>query len=143
VLLVRRDLDVVRADGRLVLVRVVEALDVVQVADVERCDVVGGCQGQVDEAAVLGDVGAGDECVSGLWSRGSVLGGVLLDGDGVTGLGAEVIQELSDTGLAVGVLALGVDDPDLTQVNSRSKSSALRVAGNVLDVLDTAALQSC
>ncbi len=34
VALVGRDLDVVRADGRLVLVRVVEALDVVQVADV-------------------------------------------------------------------------------------------------------------
>jgi hypothetical protein len=70
VLLVGRDLDVVRADGRLVLVRVVETLDVVQVADVEGCDVVGCCEGQVDEAAVLGDVGARDEGVSGLWSGG-------------------------------------------------------------------------
>jgi len=59
VLLVGRDLDVVRADGRLVLVGVVETLDVVQVADVEGGNVVGGGEGQVDEAAVLGDVGAG------------------------------------------------------------------------------------
>jgi hypothetical protein len=58
VALVRRDLDVVRADGRLDLVWVVEPLDVVEVADVEGCDVVGGREGQVDEAAVLGDVGA-------------------------------------------------------------------------------------
>lgn len=42
--LVGRDLDVVRADGRLDLVRVVEALDVVEVRDVKGRDVVGGCQ---------------------------------------------------------------------------------------------------
>lgn len=43
VLLVGGYLDVVRADGGLVLVRVVEALDVVEVADVQGGDVVGGC----------------------------------------------------------------------------------------------------
>lgn len=58
VLLVGGDLDVVRADGGLVLVGVIEALDVVEVADVEGGDVVGGRQGEVDVFAVLGDVGA-------------------------------------------------------------------------------------
>ena len=45
VLAVRADLDVVRADDALVRVRVVQALDVVEVGDVERGDVVGGCEG--------------------------------------------------------------------------------------------------
>jgi hypothetical protein len=58
VALVGADLDVVRADGRLDLIGVVETLDVVQVADVEGGDVVGSGQGKVDEASVLGDVGA-------------------------------------------------------------------------------------
>ena len=58
VLLVGGNLDVVRADGRLVLVGVVQTLDVLQVADVEGGDVVGGRQGEVGEAAVLRKVGA-------------------------------------------------------------------------------------
>ena len=58
VLLVGCDLDVVGADGGLLLIRVVEPLDVVQVADVESRDVVGSSQREVEEAAVLGDVGA-------------------------------------------------------------------------------------
>lgn len=58
VLLVRGELDVVRAEGGLFLVWVVEALDGVEVGDVEGGDVVGGCEGEVGEAAVLGDVGA-------------------------------------------------------------------------------------
>lgn len=64
----------------------------------------------------------------------------LLDSDGVTGLRAEVVQELSDTGLAVLVLALGVDDPDLAEVNGGGESSAFLVAGDELDVLDTTSL---
>lgn len=43
VFLVGRDFDVVRAEGGLVGVRVVEALDVVEVGDVEGGDVVGCC----------------------------------------------------------------------------------------------------
>lgn len=42
VLLVRSNLDVVRTNGRLVLIGVVKALDVVQVRDIEGSDVVGG-----------------------------------------------------------------------------------------------------
>ena len=45
-LLVGRDFDVVRTDGWLILVGIVEALHVVEIADVERCDVV--CGGQSD-----------------------------------------------------------------------------------------------
>lgn len=41
-LLVRSDLDVVRANGGLVLIGVVKTLDVVQVGDIEGSDVVGG-----------------------------------------------------------------------------------------------------
>lgn len=44
VLLVRSDFDVMRANGRLSLVRVVEALRVAQVRDVECGDVVGRCE---------------------------------------------------------------------------------------------------
>ena len=42
VLLVRSDLDVVRTNGRLVLIGVVKTLDVVQVGNIEGSDVVGG-----------------------------------------------------------------------------------------------------
>lgn len=71
-------------------------------------------------------------------SRGG--GGGLLDGGGVTGLGAEVEQQLGDTGLAVGALALGVDNPDLTEVDGCRESSTFGVAGDELYVLDAAAL---
>lgn len=43
VLLVRSDFDVMRANGRLILVRVVEALGAIQVRDVECGDVVARC----------------------------------------------------------------------------------------------------
>lgn len=69
VLLVGGDLDVVRANGRLVLVGVVQALDVVQVADVEGGDVVGGRQGEVGEAAILRKIGALRGSVVGFWWR--------------------------------------------------------------------------
>lgn len=45
VLLVGSDFDIVRANGRLVSVRVVKALDVVEVGDIECGDVVSGGQG--------------------------------------------------------------------------------------------------
>jgi hypothetical protein len=63
VLLVGSHLDVVGTDAGLVLIGVVETLDVVEVADVEGCDVVGGGEGQVDELTVLGDVRAGERKV--------------------------------------------------------------------------------
>lgn len=57
-LLIRRDLDIVRPHGWLVLVRVIQALHVAQVGDVQRGNVVGRGEGEIDEATVLADVGA-------------------------------------------------------------------------------------
>ena len=48
-LLVWSDFNVVRTDRWLVLVRVVEALHVVEVADIERCDVVGSGQSDCEK----------------------------------------------------------------------------------------------
>lgn len=84
-------------DG-LLLIRVIETLHVVEVRDVERSDVVAKRDREVGVLAVVGDVG--------------------VDGDGVLGLFAEVVEELSDTGLAIGTSSEGVDDPDLTGFNS-------------------------
>jgi hypothetical protein len=72
--------------------------------------------------------------LEGIW------GGNLLDGDGVTSLGAQVKQQLGNARLALGVLALRVDDPDLAEVDGSSESSAFGVARDVLDILDTATL---
>lgn len=44
-LLVWRDFDVMGADGRLFLIRVIESLDIVQVANIQRRNVIGGGQG--------------------------------------------------------------------------------------------------
>lgn len=140
--LVGSDLDVVRADGRLVLVGVVQTLDVLQVADVEGGNVVGGRQGEVGEAAILRNVGAlRGSVVGSLWRGGLGDGqGGLLDGRGVAGLGAQVEQQLGDTLLAVSVLAQGVDDPDLAEMDSSGEGRTFGVAGDELDVLDAAAL---
>ena len=67
VLLVGSDLDVVGTDGGLVLIGVVQTLDVRQVADVESGNVVGGGEGEVEEAAVLGDIRAGGLSVLKHW----------------------------------------------------------------------------
>jgi hypothetical protein len=60
VLLVRRDLDIVRPNCGLVLIWIIKTFDVVQVADVQRGNVVCCGKGGVEEAAVLADVGAVD-----------------------------------------------------------------------------------
>jgi hypothetical protein len=61
VFLVRRDLNVVRADCGLGHRRVIETPDVVEIMDVEGGDVVGGRECEVCEFPVLGDVGTGWE----------------------------------------------------------------------------------
>lgn len=116
-LLVGGDLEVVGTDGGLDGVGVIETLDVVKVGDVEGSDVVGGGQGEVGEAAVLGEIG--------------------VDGNGVTGLLSEVVEELNGTLLAVLVGAEGVDDPDLSKVDGGGNGSRLLVSGDELDILDT------
>lgn len=72
--MIRGELKIVRTDSRLVLIRVIKTLDVVQVADVQSSDVIGKSQGKVCEAAVLRNVGAVDElgtriCDTGARSR--------------------------------------------------------------------------
>ena len=57
-LLVGSDLDVVRTDGGLVLIGVIQTLNVRQVADVKSGNVVGSGEGEVEEATVLGDIRA-------------------------------------------------------------------------------------
>ena len=81
VLLVGRDLEVVRSDDALVLVRVVETLDVVEVGDVEGGDVVAEREREVGPLAVVGDV--------------------RVDGEVVARLGTEVEEQLGDALLPV------------------------------------------
>ena len=59
VLLVRRDLDIVRTDCWLDGVWVVETLNACNIRDVEGCDMVVYCEGEVYEFSVLADVGTG------------------------------------------------------------------------------------
>ena len=66
VLLIGSDLDIMRADNRLVLIRIIEALDVVQIRDIEGGDVVGGSQRLVCKSAVFGQVGVDGHSVSSL-----------------------------------------------------------------------------
>lgn len=120
VLLIGGHLDVMGSDNALVLVRVVETLDVVEVGDVERGDVVAKREREVGELAVVSDVRVDGQVVAGAW--------------------AEVEEELGDTLLALGVLAEGVDDPDLAGADGGSDSSALLVARDEFDVLDTLAI---
>jgi hypothetical protein len=67
----------------------------------------------------------------------------VLDSDSVTGLGTKIVELLNNTLLAVGILAKGVDDPDLAEVDGSSESGSFRVIGNELDILDTTTLFQC
>lgn len=142
-LLVRSDLDVVGTHGGLVLVGIIQALDVVQVGDVQGGDVVGGCEGQVEETTVLTDVGTDERGGVSICSMYKIRMGEVLDSDSVTGLGTKIVELLNNTLLAVGILAKGVDDPDLAEVDGSSESGSFRVIGNELDVLDTTTLFQC
>lgn len=98
VLAIGGQLDVVRADDGLDLVGVVKALDILQVGDIKGGNVAADSDGEVGALAIRRDLG--------------------VDGSGVLGLVAEVVEELGDTLVAIGILAEGVDDPDLTGANS-------------------------
>ena len=117
VLLVRRNLDIVGTNDGLLLIGVIETLDVVEVRDVESSDVVTKSDGEVGKLAVVRDVG--------------------VDGDRLLSLGAEAVEKLSNTLVALGVLSEGVDDPDLTRANGSSDGSSLLVTGDKFDVLNT------
>lgn len=64
VFLVRSDLDVVRPDGWLNSVGIIEAFDVVEITDVERGDMVVCREGEVSIFTILCDVGTEEELVS-------------------------------------------------------------------------------
>lgn len=120
ILLIRADLDVVGSDNALVLIRVIETLDVVQVADVERSDVVAEREREVSKLAVIGDVGVDGEVVACAW--------------------AKIEEKLCDTLLTLSVLAERVDDPDLAGADGGGERGGLGVAWDELYVLDTLAV---
>lgn len=64
----------------------------------------------------------------------------LLDSNSITGLGAEIVEFLNHTLVAIGVLSQRVNDPELTQVHSSGDSGGFRVSRNELDILDATTL---
>lgn len=122
VLLIRADLDVVRSNDWLRLVGVIQSLDVVQVGDVECCNMVAQSDGEVCEFAVIGNV--------------------RVDSQRVLGFGAQVEEQLSNALLPRRIAAEGVDDPDLAWANSGGNSSALGVARDELNILNAQALEA-
>lgn len=122
VLLIRRNLDVVRTNNSLVRVGIIKTLDVVQIRDIEGCNVVAECEREISEFAVGRDV--------------------RVDSEVLTSTGAEIKKELGDTLLAVAVFAEGVDDPDLARADGGGKGRRLFVAGDELDVLDTLTIRN-
>lgn len=79
-----------------------------------------GRQGEVDEAAVLGDVGAVN--LVSFQSRRYCKGN-LLNGDSVTSLGTEIVEQLCCALFSVGVFAERIDNPHLPEMDSSSESS--------------------
>lgn len=77
-----------------------------------------------------------------LVSRGSMrwYKGDLLNSDGVASLGTKIVEQLCCALVSVGVLAEGIDDPHLSEVDGSGKSSGVRVSGDELDILDTTSL---
>lgn len=75
-------------------------------------------EGQVDEFSILSDVGA--EMVSLMAFQNMETGS--LDCDHIAGIWAEVVEKLSNALVTIGIVAEGVDDPDLTEVYSCCES---------------------
>ena len=98
ILLVWRNLDVVRSDDGLSLSRVVETLDVLEVGDIQSSDMVTKRDGEVCPLAIVSDI--------------------RIDGYGVLGLVSKVVKKLGNALFAVCVLSERIDDPDLTRVDS-------------------------
>lgn len=64
VLLVGTDLEIVGSNDALIFIGVVETLDVVEIRDVERSDVVADGKSEVGELAVVSDVGVDGEALA-------------------------------------------------------------------------------
>ena len=55
VLLIRRDLDIVGSDGRLDLIWIIEALHILQIGDIEGCDMIARCVGSFVKCQLILD----------------------------------------------------------------------------------------
>ena len=64
----------------------------------------------------------------------------ILDGDLIACFRTEIIEELGNTLLAIGICPEWIDDPDLSKMHSGGESSRLFVARDEFDVLYSAAL---
>lgn len=73
------------ADDGLVFIRIVETLRVLEVRDIDGCNVVAECQSKVGPFAILGDI--------------------RVDGDGILGFVSEVDEKLGSPLLALRVLS--------------------------------------
>lgn len=125
-------------NDRLVLLGIIKTLDVVEVRDIKGSNVVTKSDGEVGKLAVGGNL--------------RVNGGRLL------GFGAEIVKELGNTLSSIGILAEGVDDPNLAWTDSacgilvllllsenslehlRCKSSGFGMTGDKFYVLDAIAI---
>jgi hypothetical protein len=58
----------------------------------------------------------------------------------LTDLVAEIVDELGDTLVAVGILATRIDDPELCTTHGSGDSSTFRVSRDELHILDTRTL---
>jgi hypothetical protein len=120
VLPIGADLHVVRSHDALVLVRVVEPLDVVEVRDVQSSDVVSERERKVGKLAVGCDVA--------------------VDSKVLARARPEIEEQFCDALLALGISAERVDDPDLTWSDGGRERCRFLVAGDELDVLDALAV---
>jgi hypothetical protein len=119
VLLIRSNLDVMRADDWLLGVRVIKALRGAQVRDVESEHVVVSGKSTIDELAILSKIS--------------------VDGNNILSVWSKIVQNFSDTLVAVGVFPEWVNDPKLTESDSASNGSRVWVTWDELDILDTLA----
>lgn len=78
------------------------------------------CQGEISKLSIIRDVG--------------------VDGDRVLSFVTQIVEELCNASLALHVGTEGVGDPDLAKMHGRGECGALGVAGDELDVLDSAAV---
>lgn len=68
---------------------------------------------------------------------------ILLDGNDIARLLAQVVQELCNALVAVRINTVRVDDPDLAEMDSSSQCGAFGVTGDELHILDSLALVDC
>lgn len=140
--LIRSDLDIMRSNSGLVLIWIIESLDIFKVTYVKSCNVVCSGKGEIEESAILADVGAVIERkVVKMPHYAERADEHILDSNCVASLGTKVIQLFDNTLFAVCILSVRVDDPNLPKMHSSGESSAFRVARDELHILDSTSLK--